>query len=687
MTPESAGPRHSAGASVLAVLLLLSLGVCFHAILPLTAGGALVVVFAWVALPGVIIARRLYGSQRSVGMPALLVGPAWGFSLSSVVLLALWVSGVRSIAVLALAPIVAMLAAIPCKRLAGSLNVPEFTRRDLVPLIIVLALVPLVNGRPFARVGEMRPEGKAYRAYFIADFEWAMSVVGELSKGDVLPHNPFMAGDRLHYYWLADLLSSIEHRATRRVLAMEPILLANAMLLDLAFVAFLYFFVRHFVHSPPAAALACVAAVLFTSFEGTQQLYIFWKRGIPLDGLRTLNIDAISNWKFGSLKIDGLHRVLLYQPQHATAWAISLSALLVLIEARDNGRFGVNLLAGALLAVALLVSSFIAVMVGSTVAIYQLLTLAFRKRWKDLGLAGLAGGVPVGAAVLAASLLQYVDRSGGPIVYVGHLNPVAASNAVTGIVLSFGPMLIAAACGAWVALRRRAGRLAVLGLIIAVSFFFYFLVDVVDHQHAYVGWRAGHLLFIAFAPLVGFAWQELSATGGRTRAITTIAAVLLALTAAPMTIIDLFNTQDTANQGQGPGFKWTEIVTPDELQALDWIKMFTPQDALVQVDPVRESGTWAYMPAFGERRMTAGVPISMIPIKKYQEASDRVKKVFAASDAAKAYSDARALKLQYLYIGPRERQAYPRLGGLLDAAPFWFKLVFRNQTVAIYKVT
>ena len=678
--------------TVLAVLLLLSLGVTFNAILPLAAGGALVIVFAWIVLPGVIIARRVYGSQSNPWLVALLVGTPWGFGFSSVVLMALWLAGVRSPIVLAFAPLVALLVAIPAERLAGLLTAPRFDRCDLVPIVLVLALVPLVNGRPFARVGETRPEGKAYRAYFIADFEWAITIVAELSKGEVPPQNPFIAGDRLHYYWVTDLLSAVEYRAARRALSIDQILLVNTLLLDLGWAALLYFFVRHFVHSPPAAAWACVGVVLFSSFEGIQQIYYYWDR-MPdhtpmtlLTWFRGRNIDAISNWDFGSLKVDGLQRLLLYQRQHATAWSISLSALLVLVGSRDNGKFGLNLFAGTLLALSLLVSSFIAVMVGCVVAIYQGATLALRARWKDLVFAGIAGGIPVGLAVLLSSWLQYVDRSGGAIVYVQR-NPLAFTNTWTGIFLSFGPVLIAAAIGTVVALWRREMRLLVPGSIIAVGFFFYFFVDVVDHQHAYVAWRAGHILFMAFAPLIAFALQELWKGGRVVRAATFLVGLFLAVTAAPMTIIDLYNTQDTSFRDHGPGFFWTEIISPDELAALEWVKTFTPQDALVQVDPVRESGTWAYMPAFGERRMTAGMPISMIPLKKYEEASDRVKKVFSASDAATSYEDAVNLKIQYLYVGPREQRAYPKLRALLDSAPFWFKPAFRNDSVTIYKVT
>ena len=678
--------------AALALLLVVCLSLSWHPILPWYAAAGLAIAFVWMVWPGAIIARRVYAPQR--GWPAALIAaPAWGFGVTSVVLLALWAAGIRNTALLATAPVAAALATIPCRRLGGALQLPAFDRRDVAPLVIVLLLVPLVVGRPFARVGEMTPFGKAYRAYFIADFEWAMAAVSEVSKGDVPPRNPFLAGETLHYYWLADLFSSIEHRATAGSLTIEQILLVNDTLIGLVFAGFLYFFVRHWVRSPSAAAGACVFAVLFSSFEGAQQVYAFWSHRVPFnaafDALRNTNIDAISNWKFGSLKVDGLHRALLYQPQHMLTWSLSLSALLVLRQARDAGHAGVNALAAALLGIGLLISSFIAMFVGVAVGLYQGARLLFARRWKAIVVAGAAGAIPVGAALVVTVLLHYVDRTSGQIVFVGALNPLAGHNTWTGIFLSFGPVLIAAGAGAVVAVLKRAADFAVLGLVIAVAWFFYFFVDVVDHQHAYVGWRAGHLLFMAFAPLAGYAWQELWARGGSARAGVALGAAVLALGALPMIAVDLYNTQDTANRRPGPSFHWTEIITLDELEALRWIKMSTPPDALVQVDPIHdgiEGGVWAYMPAFGERRMTAGVPISMIPAKRYLEAGQQVKQMFTAQDARTAYADACALVVQYIYVGPEEQRVYPQLRALLDGAPDRFETVFRNRSVSVYRV-
>jgi len=102
---------------------------------------------------------------------------------------------------------------------------------------------------------------------------------------------------------------------------------------------------------------------------------------------------------------------------------------------------------------------------------------------------------------------------------------------------------------------------------------------------------------------------------------------------------------------------------------------------------VRPSGTWAYMPGFGARRMAAGLPISMIPLKKYREASDRMRRVFEASDPAVIHQQSLAFGIDYFYIGPAERTAYPAIARLLDAAPQWFAPVFRNDAVTIYRVS
>ena len=77
---------------------VVAIGFTLYAILPPSWAVGLTVVHAWCAVPGIALARRLYGAnERASGWSvALLAGPAWGYALSSVALLGLWAAGIRS---------------------------------------------------------------------------------------------------------------------------------------------------------------------------------------------------------------------------------------------------------------------------------------------------------------------------------------------------------------------------------------------------------------------------------------------------------------------------------------------------------------------------------------------------------------------------------------------------------------
>jgi len=427
-----------------------------------------------------------------------------------------------------------------------------------------------------------------------------------------------------------------------------------------------------------------------------------------------VNIDAITRWIYGSMPVDGLHRLLLYQPHHAMGYAVGFSALLCVVQAHRRPRTSnpepqtsclqsapsplgprplpwptLMAMVGSLLAACLLLSTFSAVMITAMVAVYVVIRLVSARQWRAIATGALAGAVPLVLGVVLADALHYADRA--DLLVRFRLNHTAATKPILGIFLSFGPMLIAGGVGAWLAVRRRATELGVIAIVIAVSLLFYFFVDVLDHQFVYVGWRSGHFLFMALAVLVGYAFQELWRAGIRTKIATTVGALLLAVGAAPMTAIDLYNTQDLSNRERvtSPAgeFRWTLVLSRNEIEALDWIKHYTPADAIVQVEPyVRNTATWAYVPAFAERRMSAGIPISMVPLAKYMDASRTVRGMYHMRDAREVHERAAHLGIDYLVVGPPERYRYPNFEPLLNANPDRFGRVFRNRSVSIYHV-
>ena len=131
-------------------------------------------------------------------------------------------------------------ARVPAATAARPLALPQSEPGDAVALALLLILVPLVVGLPFAHVGEMTPDGQAYRAYFTADYVWRRAVVIELAKGAPMPVNPYFAGDALHYYWMPHMLSGVQYRFAGAWATLDELLLIRSIAIDLFFVAFLY---------------------------------------------------------------------------------------------------------------------------------------------------------------------------------------------------------------------------------------------------------------------------------------------------------------------------------------------------------------------------------------------------------------------------------------------------------------
>jgi hypothetical protein len=164
-------------------------------------------------------------------------------------------------------------------------------------------------------------------------------------------------------------------------------------------------------------------------------------------------------------------------------------------------------------------------------------------------------------------------------------------------------------------------------------------------------------------------------------------AAAVALLALPTVAIDVYNTQDITNFGKAPGFRWTLLLSPDELEALAWIRGATSPAAVVQIDPVaRGVETWAHIPAFAERRMAAGVPISMIPLAPYEAASRRVANMFRGRDSREIERRALALGIDYIYVGPPERAAHPDFEHAVDQDSARFVRIFGNHDVSIYRL-
>jgi hypothetical protein len=168
----------------------------------------------------------------------------------------------------------------------------------------------------------------------------------------------------------------------------------------------------------------------------------------------------------------------------------------------------------------------------------------------------------------------------------------------------------------------------------------------------------------------------------------------------PTTVIDAYNTQDVTNRhlwrdaervrGANVPFdptteyRWTLVITPEEWQALTWIRTTAPPRAVVQAEPVvRGRETWSFIPTFAERRMASGNALPLLARPTYEERNKRVQAIYASADPRSAWNDAKALGIEYLYVDDTERMVYPEVSKF-DRAPEYFTRVFHNAEASVY---
>ena len=93
------------------------------------------------------------------------------------------------------------------------------------------------------------------------------------------------------------------------------------------------------------------------------------------------------------------------------------------------------------------------------------------------------------------------------------------------------------------------------------------------------------------------------------------------------------------------------------------------------------------IPSFAGRRMAAGLPISLVNRPYYQARSQNVRELYGTTDGGRAWTIARELGIDYLYLDRVERGAFPAAAlEKFGRDTEHFALAYSNDHVAIYAV-
>ncbi|MGH9373489.1 MAG: hypothetical protein ACRD15_18365, partial [Vicinamibacterales bacterium] len=299
--------------------------------------------FAAACAPGIPLGIALFGRRHPA---AWVTGALLGYGLTQLALWAVIAGGVSTRVVFVFAWLLVSIGAIGINRLITVRPViasNPWGPTDVRALLLVLLLVPVLMGITYRNLGREDAQGnRYYRAYFTADFLWHSALAYELGKFSLPPRNPYLAPRTMNYYWTYFLLPATAAQLAPGVVPqagdVQQHLKANAILAGLLMMAVLFVLVRSAASSNAGAATAVALAVLAASAEGLYAIIDLVSRGRPLATLLDTNVDAITAWSFGGLRIDNIPRSLWYTPQHTTSIALGLVGLTIAMLAGAFAR-------------------------------------------------------------------------------------------------------------------------------------------------------------------------------------------------------------------------------------------------------------------------------------------------------------------------------------------------------------
>lgn len=627
-------------------------------------------------LPGVAIGAALFGKKHAARFVA---GGLLGYALLA---FAFWipvVTGQPAPLAFVFAWLMLLLLG---KVLAGYfkgplITLPEWTPRDSAALLLVLHLVPLLVGSPFARAGEVDENGtKYFRAYFTADFVWHMALTHEVARFEPQLKNPYIADEDLHYYWTYFLPAAVlatrgEPGASGRV---EATLKIVAMMTALLLVSMIYLVAWAATGRRWAAVVASGIAILAPSFEGLYALrWHLMLRDEPWRVLREINIDAVSAWPqypFQGLRIDNLPRAMWWTPQHSMSCALGLIAVLAASRWTGTPRRAA-LLIGLALGLSVTFNPLLGAIFCGVYGLTVLWDAMARHMTIRTAAAATLAVIPVALALwwcFAAGM-----SAGAEAVTLG-LHPAARKAPWSALFISLGGVLIPAVIGLLPS--RHVPFRPVVPAMFALVLGLLLMHFVTITESSWVGFRAGNIILVSAGMLVARGLVIAYRRSGRMLAMTFAAVVFLA--GVPTSAIDWFNARDLENRDMGPGFLWTIPFSPDQQAGFEWVRRATDPRAVVQFDPiVRARQNWSGIPTFTGRRMAAALPISLLPEQRHHELSARAHRMFTELPPADAHAEARAMGIDYLWIDEEDRAApsaasLARLEGRPDLFPPMF---------------
>jgi hypothetical protein len=632
---------------------------------------AAVITFVAFALPGFIVLRRFTSTTV-----AMVYGVPLGYSLTSLIIIAAVGLGGWSIPVIGCAYVLLLVTVYVIARVA------QGSRGDLVsaqdggdaelPLFVAITLATfvLLLSVPLAHAGSLTERGYAFAGLFGHDF--ILRATDSVTLSQSIPEdNFFFHGQKTkNYYILWYILPAMIVKLLGKNADAVKIVASVSLISVPVFGMLVYFALESFVKATTQAAiastrLAIIFLLLFTCCYSYH--WVFYGLTHVLDPAMYPAVDRVSHM-MGPVSTSWF-KDLLFQPHSMLALMQLLAVMYLSLRPPLPLR---GLWIGLLLGSMLLADTVVFLVIGSGFGVWYLFKVFDRSRISEL--AQMIGSV---ACVVALCLGIHAF---GSAEYSNKIVFLPYTAAIVGL-----PLLLPLCLGAMpilplLAWKQRTWHLErqtwlLIALLIASLFFMLCITEVLEGN---VFLRKA--LTVARLPVLLLSGRYLYSFLRPTLGVS-----LLVLLAAPTLLTDAYATSDTSDA------RHVDYVSKEDMAAALWIRGHTERGAVVQ-SLIDYPGPFDYSLTVNFAYRRAALGLWKMAYQRYPNRpalDERVREVnalYMTSSDDERITLARALDINYVYVGPQEQAKYPGITARMDADILHFKSVYRCGQVSIYQV-
>jgi len=631
---------------------------------------ATVITFVAFAFPGYIVFRRVTGATV-----AMVYGVPLGYALTSLVIIAAiglggWNIPAIGCAYALLLAIVYVIARVTHGRRDDLLFKHDGCDANLPPLVaIMLAAFVLLLSIPLAHAGSLTERGYAFAGLFGHDF--ILRATDSVSLAQSIPaDNFFFHGQSTkNYYILWYILPATIVNLLGKNADATKIVASVSLISVPIFGMLVYFALESFVKATTQAAVASTRlAIIFLLLFASCYSYhwVFYGLTHVLDPAVFPGVDRVSHL-MGPVSTSWF-KDLLFQPHSMLALMQLLASMYLILRPPVPLR---GLWIGLLLGSMLITDTVIFLVIGGGFGVWYLFKVFDRSRIGELVLmiGSVTGVVALCLGIHAFGSTEYSNK----IVFLPYMAAIAGLPLL--LLLCLGAMPILALL-AW---KQRVWHLErqtwlLIALLIASLFFMLCITEVLEGN---VFLRKA--LTVARLPLLLLSGRYLYSFLRPTLGVS-----LLVILAAPTLLTDAYATSDTSDA------RHVDYVSKEDMAAALWIRGHTERSAVVQ-SLIDYPGPFEYSltVCFAYRRAALG--LWKMAYQRYPNRpalDERVREVnalYLTSSDDERITLAKALDINYLYVGPQEQAKFPGITARMDADALHFKPVYRYGQVSIYQ--